>query len=215
MPENLAPQNKEQFIERQLLVMMVGIPGSGKTTFARQLAERSDAYRLNMDLLRGELYGTANRQEQKRYSQQARAGLDREAIAAYEYERSNQLTEAFNEKLIINLKAGRSIIIDSSRDNRARRDEHRRTAKQYDALSIIVWMQIPYERAIERATYRKLTADSYPFEEEHLAREEIDRCLQRLDFPGDDELCVRVDGQQSFNEQFASIYECCRQAISA
>ena len=98
MLENLASQNKEQFIERQLLVMMVGMPGSGKTTFARELEERSDAYRLNMDLLRGELYGTANRQEQKRYNQQARAGLDREALATYEHKRHNQIAEAFNEK---------------------------------------------------------------------------------------------------------------------
>ena len=119
------------------------------------------------------------------------------------------------KKIIINLKAGRSIIIDASVNNRAQRNKHRQTAKQYDALSIIVWMQVPYEKAIERATHRELTADSYPFEEEHLAREEIDRYLQESDFPGDDELCVRIDGQQSFDEQFASIYECYRQAISA
>ncbi len=215
MPENLASEYQEQFIERQLLIMMVGIPGSGKTTFARELTERLDASRLNLDLLRGELYGTANRQDQKRYNQEACAGLDRQAIAAYHQEKYSKLKEAFNKKLILNLEAGCSIIIDSSQDNRARRDKHRQTAEQYGALSIIVWMQTPYEKAINRATHRELTADSYPFEEEYLAREEIDRCLQNLDFPSDNELCVHIDGQQGFDEQFAAFCKYYHQIISA
>ena len=36
-------------LDRQLLVMMVGVPGSGKTSFARPLADRLNAYRFNLD----------------------------------------------------------------------------------------------------------------------------------------------------------------------
>ena len=215
MPENLASEYQEQFIERQLLILMVGIPGSGKTTFARELTAKLDASRLNLDLLRGELYGTANRQDQKRYNQQACAGLERQAIAAYHRTKHDRLQAAFNQKLILNLEAGRSVVIDSSQDNRARRDRRRQTAEQYGALSMIVWMQTPYERAIKRATHRELTADSYPFEEEYLAREEIDRCLQNLDFPADNELCVHIDGQQGFDEQFMAFCKYYQQVTSA
>ena len=57
--------------EQQLLVMMLGVPGSGKTSFAQPPADRLEAHRLNMDLLRGEIYGTANRQDYIDWHQQA------------------------------------------------------------------------------------------------------------------------------------------------
>ena len=64
--ENLNLNREEdRIIDQQLLVMMIGIPGSGKSFFARQLTEKLNAERLNMDLLRRELFGTQNRWEYK------------------------------------------------------------------------------------------------------------------------------------------------------
>ena len=43
---------------QQLLVMMLGTMGSGKSYFARQLAAKIDARRVNADIIRRELFKT-------------------------------------------------------------------------------------------------------------------------------------------------------------
>ena len=42
----------------QLLVMMLGTMGSGKSAFARQLAVKTSAKRVNADIIRRELFKT-------------------------------------------------------------------------------------------------------------------------------------------------------------
>ena len=204
-PESLSSSNRERLLNRQLLVMMVGVPGSGKTTFAAPLAEMIGAYRLNMDLLRGEIYGTTDRQDQINYDKRARLGLNREEVQAFREQKRQRELEAFHEKLTNNLRVGRSVVVDSSCDSRRKRDKLRRAAYQFGALPIVTWMQTAYPRAIERATFRDLGPDSYPFEEEYLAREEIDRCLRSLDLPAEDEFCVPIDGEQGFSGQLESL----------
>ena len=207
----LAHFAKEQIIGRQLLVLVSGVPGSGKSHFASRLERGLGAYRLNMDLLRGELFGTANRREQKEYDKRAKAGLDSEAIERFQNEKRLKLVEAFNEKLTSNLADGKSVIIDASQHVRRGRDRNRQIAETFDVPSLLVVVQTPYELAVKRAVERELAADSYPFPTEEEAREEIDRYLAEFDYPADDELHVYINGEDQFAEQEALFLNAGRQ----
>ena len=202
-------------LDQQLLVMMVGIPGSGKTSFARPLADRLNAYRFNMDLLRGEIYGTANRQEYIDWHQREEKRLkleapDRETIDQFWRQQLERQWQAIDDRLTTNLAAGRSIVIDSSEDQRSNRDTNRELADRYQVPAVVAWMQIPHEAAVGRATSRQLTADSYPFPTPDKAEAEIQRCRNQLDQPGPDEACVQIDGQQDFASQYDTFVDFCR-----
>ena len=207
----LAHSAKEQIIGQQLLVLLAGVPGSGKSHFASRLERELEAYRLNMDILRGELFGTANRREQHEYNRQAEAGLDSEAIERFHNEKRLKLVEAFNKKLTGNLADGKSVIIDASQHVRRGRDRNRRIAETFDVPSLLVVVQTPYELAVKRAMERELAADSYPFPTEKEAREEIERYLAEFDYPADNELHVYVNGEDKFTKQKALFLNACRQ----
>ena len=202
---------KERIISRQLLVLMAGVPGSGKSHFASRLEKELGAYRLNMDLLRGELFGTANRCEQREYNKQAEAGLDPPAIEKFQNEKRLKIIKAYNEKLSGNLADGKSVIIDASQHVRRGRNRNRRIAETFDIPSLLVIVQTPYELAVKRATERKLAADSYPFPTEEEAREEIDCYLAEFDYPTDDEWHVYINGEDKFTEQETLFLNACRQ----
>lgn len=208
LPEGESGEVSQAIKQLKWLVIMVGIPGSGKTTFAGQLAGALGAYRLNMDLLRGELFQTANRQEQIEYNRTQTAGLSPPDQRAWHEEKNRQVSELFDKKLELHLSASQSVVVDASSDSRKQRDRLYRAAEQFGALPVVVWMQVPCKLAIDRATNRELKSDSYPFAKDHLAREEIDRCLARLDRPTDDEPVALVDGQDDIGQQLKAFANC-------
>lgn len=55
-------------IKRQLLVMMLGVPGSGKSFFARQLADSLGFVRVSSDAIRTRLFGRPDPRPSQRYS---------------------------------------------------------------------------------------------------------------------------------------------------
>lgn len=212
--ENPPGEINECLKNQKWLIIMVGIPGSGKTTFSEPLSQALGAYRLNLDLIRKDLFGTANRRSQKEYNRMRTINLSREEERLYHKEKAQKVKQVFWQKLEMHLDAGRSVVVDSSSDRRKQRDALRQTAEQFGALPIVVWVQTPYALSIERATYRKLASDSYPFKEEYLAREEIDRCLNTLDHPSDEEQLALINGQDSLDKQLASFTLCAVRQLS-
>ena len=178
----------------KLLVMMVGVPGSGKTHFAKNLEQKIAAKRLNLDLIRSQLFGIENRRQFTKL-------LNTNELDGRET--SRKVIKIFDQQLEDSLKAGRAVILDSSQDWRKDRDFRRDLASSLGFLTVIAWMKTPIGVCIKRATSRTEAIDSHPFSKHRDAKAEIDRCLRALDEPGEDEYCIRVDGQLSFRSQYA------------
>lgn len=80
------------------LIMMVGLPASGKSTYAKKLADKENAIILASDELRKELFGNVN-----------------------DTEHNNELFQELHRRAIQYLKEGKNVIYDATNINSRRR----------------------------------------------------------------------------------------------
>jgi predicted kinase len=107
---------------------MIGVQGSGKSTWARTNAKRLRARILASDAVRNEL------EEQ---------GID----ATNEGDRVFAIVEERLGKL---LTQGRNVIVDATHARRRWRERELRVARQQGAKLIAVWLDVPLALALER-----------------------------------------------------------------
>lgn len=141
-----------------MLMLITGLPGAGKTTLARALAERLGAVHLNSDLLRGELglWGHYSPDDKARVYE-ALLGRARQALGA-----------------------GQTVIIDSTFYRESIREPFRRLAAACGAP--LRWVEVRAEEAVVRerlkaprpdseadfAVYARIRDAYEPLEEPHL-----------------------------------------------
>lgn len=114
------------------LYLTFGLPGSGKTFFARQFAQSTKIPLIETDRLRGELF------DEPRYN-----NSEDNVVASL----SDYMAEQF-------LAAGLSVVIDGLNETRARRHSLRELARKYNAKVVIVWLQTDVHTAFSRASQR-------------------------------------------------------------
>lgn len=107
---------------------MIGVQGSGKSTWARANAKRLRARVLASDAVRNEL---------------ERQGID----ATNEGDRVFAIVEERLEKL---LAQGRNVIVDATHARRRWRERELRVARTQGARLIAVWLDVPLALALER-----------------------------------------------------------------
>lgn len=110
---------KSLSLARPLVIMVIGLPGSGKSFFARQFAEMFAAPLVSTDFIRHSLFSNAT------YSP------DEEALV--ETLANNQLTEL--------LKTQKTLIVDGGLNNRIARSSVERLAKHHGYGTLTVWVQ--------------------------------------------------------------------------
>lgn len=165
---------------QQFVVLMLGVPGSGKSFFARQLAEAAGWARLNRVSLRKELFGR-------------RACLKLPA-------NEERLKEVLNGRLKSLVASGQSVICDYQHNLRVQRTQTARLVCQAGATVVSVWIQTPPRVAFARGVGRESSPDSVRIPS-HRMEKTINRNLDVFEAPQPSEKVVEIDGLWPFDHQ--------------
>ena len=138
-------------IRRPQMILMHGLPGSGKTTVASQIAPELDAVCLHSDVERKRLAGVGATQ---RSDSPLDGGIYSASASQATYGRLLELTNAL-------LHAGQTVIVDAAFTNRIRRAEFVELAKQCGAQARIISMDIPPDTLRARVARREGLSGEY------------------------------------------------------
>lgn len=167
----------EKSNEFAVVYMMLGLPGAGKTFFARQYAAEAGLPLIDIERLRHELF------EEPGYS----PSEDKVVINLADY-----MIEQF-------LSAGLSVVIDGMNDTRVRRHSLREMARQYKAHPIVIWVQTDVNTAFNRASHRdrRNPYDKYAME---LDNDDFERRASHVKLPQHEDYIV-ISGKHVFRNQ--------------
>lgn len=119
-------------LEKPLLIMMCGLPGSGKSCKAKTLSEKLDCIVFSSDQIRKELFGDENSQEN-----------------------NNKVFRILHERVIGALKAGQNVIFDATNLNSRKRSAFLRQIKKIDCYKFCYLIPTPYEDCIKNNKKRE------------------------------------------------------------
>lgn len=112
--------------------MMIGLPASGKSTIAKEIAERENAVIISTDDLRQELLNDVNSQEN-----------------------NNLIFVEAERRLKANIEAGRNVIFDATNINYKKRRDWLNRFNKYAVKKIGILVATPYEECLERNAWRE------------------------------------------------------------
>lgn len=176
-------------MKKPLLIMFVGVPGSGKTTFAKRLANKLNAVVLNSDAIRLSMWGSLEAIRKAHDNKEARALNKQLTFGAMDYA-AGQI-----------LASGTSVVCDRNANGRQERQKMANIAIKNIATAVVVKIQTPKELAVERIITRRAADDSRQKDPEK-AREIVERFATEIEEPLPDENVIQISGELSFEEQF-------------
>lgn len=154
------------------LFLMLGVPGAGKTTTAKLIAEVSGASHVWADLER-----------QKRFGR-----------PPYSHDENVALYDDLNTQALELIGAGKSVVYDTAFNLRADRELLRGMAGRHHARTVIVWVVAPEDLARARATTSAHDPATRP-QGGDMSIEDFIRLSRKLEPPEDGEEVVVVDGR--------------------
>lgn len=167
---------------KPLLIMLYGLPGAGKTYFARQLCTRLRAAHVQGDRIRFELF------EQPRYDKQ-------------ENEIVSHLMDYMTDEL---LGVGVSVVYDTNATRLTGRRALRDMARKAHAEPLLVWLQIDVEGAFARISGRdrRRSDDKYTMA---LDRSSFDNLLSHMQNPAREEDYIVISGKHTATTQVRAV----------
>lgn len=187
-------------MNKPIIVGFLGLPGSGKTTFARQLARKLDGVVLTADAARMSMWGS-------------REAIDATRTTPEERKYSNQLVfGALNYAAKQIASAGHSVIFDAIMSYRHEREEKYDLAQELDVHAVLVRIKVPYEVSLRRMQEREPADDQRQFSAEKAAGV-LEHFSSELQEPTDDEPVIYIDGEAPFEEQYAHFIESCEKLL--
>ena len=168
--------------------MFLGYPGSGKTHFAKRLAEKNGITRLNADATRVAAMGTI---ERAREFNQATGILNSIVFGMIDYA-TVQIVEA-----------GNSVICDYQHNTRDFRAKRGLLVAQYGATPVVIWLKVPRDVAVRRGADRKELLDQRRHSIEKMEAL-VERHSSLIEAPSNDELVIEIDGTAPFEQQYQS-----------
>ena len=177
--------------KRQLLILMAGVPGSGKSYFSRNLAHTLGFKRFSTDAIRTELFGRPDPEPLELYN-----------VATF---------QALNQRVEEALLAGHSVI----RDHMQHRSYWREAIGQHqaglvEAQLMTIWIKTPHDLAHERAMARELRLDQRTEPCPLDLQERIEYFHDCIEFTPDDKV-LEIDGRLDFANQLNCFIEFCDQ----
>lgn len=123
------------------VIMMIGLPYSGKTYKAKELAEKYNATLFSSDTLREELFGDVNHQTDNKI-----------------------LFDELHKRIKNCLQGGNSAIMDATNINRKRRMKFLEELKDIPCEKICVLMATSYDECLKRSMKRERKVPHYIIE---------------------------------------------------
>lgn len=154
------------------LIIMVGIPGSGKSFFAEHFAETFNAPLISFHRIRHELFSSPT------FSKNENAIIGQVA---------NYILEEV-------LKTGRTIVYEGQTDTHVERGQIAKKSRDAGYKPLFIWVQTEPDTARKRATKANsdrpaLTVDQY------------NECLKRFSVPNQAEKPVVISGKHTYASQ--------------
>lgn len=172
--------------QKPFILVLYGYPGSGKSTFARQIAsEIKNTVHLNTDKVRSELEG-----ELKKRSANDQALL-------------TTLTEYMAKEFI---NSGFSVILDVPTYRKADRRRLITFSRNAKARLIMAWLQIDADSAFDRLKKqdKRKTSDKYV---RNYTRSEFESIINSSQNPSDEEDYVVISGKHTFTTQRLAVFK--------
>lgn len=157
-------------VKTPTLFLMVGYPGSGKTTTSHIIHELTGAVHIWADRERRKMFGNPSHSRSE----------------------SHELYSELNRHVDELLAAGRSVIFDTNFNFRRDRAHLRRIATSHSAHTVLIWVQVPKELARSRAQHeRHASTNHYSY---IIRDEDFERMTSHLEPPTPGEHPVVLDG---------------------
>lgn len=155
----------------QTLYLMLGLPGSGKTTAALEISKQTGAVHLSSDEVRRRLFKKSS----------------------FSQTEHNKLYTHLDEEVSELLKQGKSVIYDANLNRLSHRIEKYELASKYSLKTILVWVQTPKELAKTRRVHIEPQPDLTPKDETPEGM--FERIADIFEAPASHEDFVIIDGQ--------------------
>ncbi len=177
-----------------LLIMFVGIPGSGKTALAKRLAEELSAVILNSDGIRMSMWHSLEAIQATHASLEERKANNLLTFGAMNYA-ADQI-----------LAAGYSVVYDCNANHRYERDQKHAIAQEHGARSVIVRIRVPYDISLRRIQEREVTHDQRQISADK-AQEVLDHFTKEIEEPDSDEFTIEISGELPFEKQYETFQQ--------
>lgn len=157
--------------QQQTLYLMVGYPGSGKTTASRIIHKLTGAVHLWADHERNQMFPSPT----------------------HSHEENLKLYAELNQRAKQLLHEGKSVIFDTNFNFYRDREKLRTIAAEAGAQTVLVWITTPKDIARERAT-------AHPLQGEHhrvwgnMPVQHFERIATNLEEPRASEQAIKLDG---------------------
>lgn len=169
---------------KPIFLLLYGFPGSGKSFFARQMADELGMAHIHSDRIRHELF------EKPRFDKR-------------ENEVVNQIMDYMTEEF---MRAGISVVYDTNTPKLSERRMLRDLARKQKFAPVLVWIQIDAESAFNRVIKRdrRKIDDKYSSPIDRTTFEDLAGAMQN---PNMDEDYVVISGKHTFATQKHNVYK--------
>ena len=169
-------------LSKPIVVILYGVPGSGKTYFARNFCNNITAAHVDSDRIRGELF------ENPRYDKEEDAII-------------NHLMQYMTEEFVDN---GVSVVYDVNAMRTSQRRLIRELARKKHANTLLVWFQIDQQTAYIRTTKRDRRKSDDKFARDY-DKNVFNEIVSKMQNPTTSEDFIVLSGKHSYEMQQSNV----------